>query len=87
MDLYNEIYELSNAVQERRNTAISEKNYEVQSVATVQSDLMNCVYDLTHYTLMLNNRNTLAVEGFLIDKLEYSIARLKNAQARIKAAK
>jgi hypothetical protein len=87
MDLYNEIYELSNAVQERRNTAISEKNYEVQSVATVQADFMNCIYDLAHYTLMLNNRNTLEVEGFLIDKLEYSIARLKNAQARIKAAK
>ena len=62
------------------------KAYQVWSVATVQADLLRSASILFDYAIMLDNRNTLEVEGFLVEKLEFVIALLKNSQGRIKAA-
>lgn len=61
------------------------KQYEVQSVAFVQTDILRVARDLVVYSSMLDNRTNLEGESFLIEKLEFAIALLQNSQARIKA--
>lgn len=85
--MYNGINELMNASQDRRNASMTLKDYNQQAVATAQNDLAIVIHDLTKYTLMLNQRNTLQYEGFLIEKIDYCIALLNNTKGRINLAR
>lgn len=81
------IQELQQRVNQRRKDAVNNKNYQLQSVTTLQLDFIECIQDLTAYTIMLQNRNTLEVEGFLLNKIDTIIAMLENSKARIRMAK
>ena len=81
--LFDGIMELQDASENRRKGAIFLKDYDLMPVATCQIDMLTVVEYLTKYTLMLNDRNTLEYEGFLINKIDYCIALLNNTKGRI----
>lgn len=79
------MYELRLQAQSKRNKAYDAKQFDIVQVAKVQVELMSASISAMEYAVMLENRNTLKAESFLIEKIDYMIAELKNAQARIKA--
>lgn len=87
ISLYDGIMELQDACENRRKGATFLKDYELMSVATCQIDMMKVAEYLIKYTLMLNDRNTLEVEGFLITKIDYCIKVLENTKGRINLAR
>jgi len=69
---------------ERYNDSHDAKNYDGLQVAKIQRELLDASINLVNYSLMLDNRNTLKAEIFLVDKIAWIRAQLENATNRIK---
>jgi hypothetical protein len=68
----------------RFNDAFDSKDYDGAQVAKIQRAFLDASIDLVNYSLMLDDRNTLQAESFLVEKIAWIKAELENATNRIK---
>lgn len=79
------LYELNKEYIAKFNESHDAKRWDIVQVAKTQRQFIETAIDLMNYTIMLDDRQTLEVEGFLVEKIQFMIYDLQNAQSRIKA--